>query len=83
MYYLKIRTSFTLYLQYTKKMKTQQMFQYKLSNFIPEYLFAVLGVTWLAEIEPILNFLLLLSGAILGVWKLYDRVLEHRKNKKK
>lgn len=62
---------------------TRPMIYHKLSDFIPEYIFTVLGITWLAELEPVLNFLLLFSGAVLGVWKLVDKIVEYRKKKKK
>ena len=64
-------------------MTTKQMIHTKISEFVPEYIFTVLGITWFTELEPFLEFILLFSGAVLGVWKLVDKIVENRKKKKK
>lgn len=64
-------------------MTTKEMIHTKISELVPEYIFTVLGITWITELDPFLDFILVFSGAVLGVWKLVDKIVEHKKKKKK
>ena len=41
------------------------------------------GITWVSDLNPVLDFFVLLFALFLGAIKVYDKVVEIKKRKKK